>query len=175
MANIKRTYYINEKIPIDEFSELLLDRFAEECDKTRINVVKKTDSEITFKGPFFRYTGGSFHYLNGITCGKLEIIKGEESTIVERIFCYKEALLLALAFTILPVWMFFSPVYQLQIGETLLNHTILGFIGLFIIWGVFFAGNILWTSIRFASFIAEIKTKLIDDYISQQNSLDNNV
>ncbi len=173
MAHIKKTYYINEEIPIDEFSELLLDRFAEECDKTRINVVKKTDYEITFKGPLFRYTGGSFHYLNGITCGKLEVKEMEDvetnSFAVERIFCYKEALLLSLAFTILPIWMFFSPVYQFQMGETLLNHTILGFIGLFIIWGVFFAGNILWTTIRFSKFISEIKNTIIDDYIVEQN------
>ena len=167
MAHIKRTYYINNEIPIDEFSELLLNKFAEECDKTRINVIKKIASEITFKGPLFRYTGGSFHYLNGITCGKLEVkkLEGEEanSFAVERTFCYKEAMLLSLAFTILPVWMFFSPVYQFQMGETLLNHTILGFIGLFIIWGVFFAGNILWTSLRFSKFIKKIENEFYEE------------
>lgn len=183
MAHIKKVYHINSEIPIEEFSEILLNSFAKKCENTRINVVKQTNSEITFKGPLFRYTGSSFHYLNGITCGKLEIKKQEkieeevaDSYIVERTFCYKETMLMSLAFTILPIWLFIIPLfeeplidphYHLEIAKNIYDIN-WGFIGLFIIWGVFFAGNILWTSIQFSKFIQSIRTKIMEDYILEK-------
>ena len=148
---------------------------------------------ITFKGAPFRYSGGSFHYLNGVSCGKIEIKDTEiieniqqidevdtekaveETFTIERVFCYKEAFLMSFSFTILPIWLFIIPLfekqfidpyYHLKIAKTVYDIN-WGFIGLFIIWGVFFAGNILWTSLQFSKLIREIKNEIMDKYISE--------
>ncbi len=161
MAHIKKTYLVSNELANKGFTETLLTDFANECENTRIKVLQKTDTYITFKGPLFRFTAEKFHYLNGITCGKLEVFNDTKALKVERTFCYKEVVLICLAFTLLPIFAFFSPTYQYQATDTiLLTHKMIAAILFFVIWGVVFLGNIIFTTIRFSQFINTTKKKI---------------
>jgi len=166
MAHIKKNYKFSSAIPVKEFTTKLFDKFEEESELTRIEILTRTESELKFKGPFFRFAAGGFHYFNGISCGILAIKQEKDSFILERTFCYKEFFLISLAFTILPILFFFSPIYTLKLGEILITHQILSLIAFIIIWGVFFLGNILLTGFLFSKLVNSIKKSIMLEYIN---------
>jgi len=164
MAHIKKTYLISKELANKGFATLLIDNFEKECENTRIKIIQKTSTYITFKGPLFRFTAEKFHYLNGITCGKLEVFDQPNALKLERTFCYKEVVLICLVFTLLPVFAFLSPLYQYQLTDTiLLTHKMIAGILLFVIWGVVFLGNVIFTSLRFSQFVSSTKKKVISN------------
>lgn len=168
MSGIKTTFSFPSYLSKEEFTKTLFSDFEELCKDTRIEIVNRKPGVLGFKGPLFRFAADKFHYMNGISCGRLEIKDKEDGFILERTFCYKEFFVIALPFTILAIWMFFSPLYSYHFNSGfVLSHKMLGGIGLFIIWGVFFLGNVILTSLRFSQFVEKTKLKVMQKYIEK--------
>lgn len=162
MAHISKKYYLPSKYSVDKFSENLIGNFAAQCKFSGIQIVKQTERLITFKGSPFRYASRGFHYLNGVTCGKIGITDLGDKFLVDRTFCFKEFFLTSLALSLLPVFIFFSPIYEYSLSETfILTNKWIALIFLFAIWGLFFLGNIIIATLQFSRLISITKRSVI--------------
>ena len=166
-SGIKTKFEFSSDLSVVDFTKTLFADFEEMCKDTRMEIVNRKPNVLGFKGPLFRFSASQFHYMNGVSCGRLEIIEYEDGSFtLERTFCYKEFVLIALPFTMLAIWMFFSPLYSYHFESGfVLSNVMLGSIALFVIWGVFFTGNIILTSMRFSQFVRKTKQKVIEEYI----------
>ncbi len=151
------SYNRKKELYISLNQEIMLKRFREEIEKklqnSYIQNVESTHESICFKGTPFRFAWNGWNLFNGISSGTIEFkFITENKFFVKQKICFTESLLLALAFTLLVVFLWsYQPIAPIIAA---------------VIWIPLFTGNYFLSFFRFNSFIDNLIMKLYDESVN---------
>jgi hypothetical protein len=147
----KKTYRLNCNETL--FSSAFNQSILKKLEFSYITGIDTTENSIVFIGPIFRFVWNGWDLLNGVSKGRIHYKIEKNEFFIEYKIYFFESFFIALAFSIIPISVYFLPIISGVIA--------------FIIWGLFYTGNYILSFCRFNSYI----NKLVEE-IKKNSSIE---
>lgn len=138
------------------FQEELFEQFAEKLDRAHIKQTERSQNCLRFWGAPFRFAWNGWNMLNPVSKGELVFEESPEKIKLKYTLFFHEFLAIALAFSIIPLTVFFFPELKVQGAFGFLTNIGLGIALLLLIWGIAFGGSYALVVFRFNRYFKKL-------------------